>query len=91
MDREINRYITRYNKRSDLYIGGIPIGQISLQDLLEIFTPYQGDPELIMVHDIKPKHVENLQRLLKTNFKFDFSTYDYCLECFSDDSSPLTD
>jgi hypothetical protein len=76
---EVERSVVYYDKKTDHYLGEIPIG-IEIQKLKQIFKPKKNDPLLYDPYKIGQKQKIALNKLITIDL--DLDAYDYFLECF---------
>ena len=73
------RSIVYYDKKTDQYLGEIPI-DIELEKLKQIFAPKKKDPLLYDPYKIGQEQKKAIYKLITINL--DLDTYNYFLECF---------
>jgi hypothetical protein len=76
---KIERCIVYYDKKTDQYIGEVPI-DIELEKLKQIFTPKGKDPLLYDPYKIGLEQKKTLDKLIIIDL--DLDTYNYFLESF---------
>ena len=77
----IKRNIVFYDKKTDKYLGEIPIN-IELEKLKQIFKPKKKDPLLYDPYKIGTKQKTALEKFGSVNL--DLSAFDYFLECYQE-------
>lgn len=80
---KVERIIEIYKKGTDEVIEEINIDHVTLEQLLEIFEPYErGDPLLYDPYDITEAQLDKLNLYLKNPVSYDDTKYEYTLACF---------
>jgi len=78
----VERVIEVITRDTDEDVASINIDHISLEQLLEIFTPHEhGDPLLYDPYDISEKQINKLNSYLQEPIAFN-ERYDYILAAF---------
>jgi hypothetical protein len=65
---------------AEALVGMIPMDRVGIDKLRPIFDPEGVDPDLFGSYKIGPKHVPVLEGMLDSDFRLNFSKYDYFLE-----------
>jgi hypothetical protein len=79
----VERVIEVINKETNEDVESINIDHITVEHLLEIFTPNEhGDPLLYDPYDISEEQMTKLNNYLKVPVTFDGVRYDYTLAAF---------
>ncbi|WP_407431172.1 hypothetical protein [Arcticibacter sp.] len=76
---KVQRVITHYQKDGDEYIGEHQI-DISLDQIRQMWEPFDNDPLFYMCYPITEKQSEKMEELF--NIKIDLMQFDYFLECY---------
>jgi hypothetical protein len=79
----IERYISYYHITGDdeKMIAEIDINIIPLESLLTIVTAKDDDPHLYSIYHLNQTQLDQINNLLPKKIVFDFSKYEYHLEC----------
>jgi len=78
---KLERLITVFDNETELMKEEINIDYVELNELKKIFNPAIDDPLMYNVYEIKPNHVQFINKLLKDKVEFDLQTNAYYVEC----------
>lgn len=78
----MERLISVFRRDNDELVKEIDLGNLPLDQLRRIFNPAADDLEMHLAYTITPKEAVQLSEYIK--HVFDFGSYIYQLDCFSD-------
>lgn len=76
----MRRVLSAYEKTTGYHINDVDIN-ISVDELVQIFTPYEGDIRMIMRYDVDEEKAEILKPY--TGEVYNFDLYDYDVGAYS--------